>query len=343
MNSLRKPPKLAAGDTIATVSPSWGIAGDPGSIGRYRLGKKRLEELFGLRVTEAPNSLRGENYLQENPRARAEDLMWAFENREIKAIFANIGGNDSIRLLPFTDRNIIQKNPKIFLGYSDILTIHLMCYKAGLSSFYGPNLLTVVSEPSGLHPYSRFWMEKVLFHSTVIGEIAPSHEWSCDGDDLTESAPPKKYHLNSGCQLLQGRGTVRGRLMGGHTELRNLFTAGLAIPADDFRGCILFLEDIVDCVKPPDLVDFLRWLGREGILQKIGGIILGKFNVFPENPGYNDAVVSVLSGEMGLTNLPVLAGLNFGHTSPMILLPFGAEAEINAEKRSFSILESGVI
>ena len=96
---LRKPKKLQRGDRVATVSPSWGGAGEPEIRWRYEQGVKRLEEVFGLTVVPMPNSLKGSDYLYDNPKARAEDLMMAFSDPKIKAIIANIGGEDSIRLL----------------------------------------------------------------------------------------------------------------------------------------------------------------------------------------------------------------------------------------------------
>src|SRR6185437_7212913 len=96
---LIKPNKLQPGDIVATVSPSWGGAGDPEIRWRYNQGVQRLESVFGLEVVPMPNSLKGTVHLYENPQARAEDLMTAFKDKSIKAIFANIGGEDSIRLL----------------------------------------------------------------------------------------------------------------------------------------------------------------------------------------------------------------------------------------------------
>src|SRR5690625_6173391 len=93
-----------------------------------------------------PHSLKGTEYLYTNPQARAEDLMTAFKDESIKAIFANIGGEDSIRLLPYIDFDVIRENPKIFLGYSDVTVAHLFCHQAGISSFYGPAVLTDRSE-----------------------------------------------------------------------------------------------------------------------------------------------------------------------------------------------------
>jgi len=108
---LQKPKHLSAGDTIATVSISHGWAGEPKVKWKYELGKKRLEEIFGLKVQAAPNSMKGSAYLKSNPEARAEDMMWAFENKNINAIIANVGGNDSIEVIPFIDPAAIKNNP----------------------------------------------------------------------------------------------------------------------------------------------------------------------------------------------------------------------------------------
>ena len=162
MFSLIKPQKLNKGDTIATISPSHGWAGDKDILWKYELGVKRLNQLE-LNVIPAPNSLKGSEYLSQNPQARAEDFMWAFENKEIKAVISNVGGNDSIKIIPFINPGIIKRNPKIFIGYSDVMNLHILCYKCGLSSFYGDNLLSPIAEAQGWHPYSKTWFEKVLF------------------------------------------------------------------------------------------------------------------------------------------------------------------------------------
>lgn len=129
----------------ATISSSWGVAGEPDILWKYNVGKQRLESM-GLAVIPAPNSMKGAKYLSENPQARAEDIIWTFENSDIKAIIANIGGSDSIKLLAYLDSKTIKDSLKIFIGYSDVVNIHLFCYKAGLSTFYGHNLLPVIAE-----------------------------------------------------------------------------------------------------------------------------------------------------------------------------------------------------
>ena len=126
---LKKAKVLKKGDTVCTVSSSWGCAGDADLRFRYEIGKKRLEEM-GLNVIEMPHTLAGSQFVYENPQARAADLNAAFANPEIKAIFSCIGGSDSVRMLPYLDWEIIRCNPKIYMGYSDSTITHLICHKA---------------------------------------------------------------------------------------------------------------------------------------------------------------------------------------------------------------------
>ena len=146
-----KPKKLEKGDTIAIVSLSSGMAGDKQFKHRYELGKRRIEEL-GLNVVTMQNALKGSKFLYNHPEARAKDFMDAIKDRNIKAIISNIGGDDTIRILPYIDFKSIKQNPKIFLGYSDSTVNHFMMYKAGVSSYYGPAVMSEFAENKKMHP-----------------------------------------------------------------------------------------------------------------------------------------------------------------------------------------------
>ncbi|RAS95091.1 hypothetical protein A6E27_25050 [Bacillus cereus] len=98
---LIKPKRLQPGDIVATVSPSWGGAGNSDIRWRYEQGVKRLEEVFGLTVIPMPNSLKGSEFIYNNPQARAEDLMTAFKDARVKAIIANIGHTEPKFILPY--------------------------------------------------------------------------------------------------------------------------------------------------------------------------------------------------------------------------------------------------
>ncbi len=340
MKKLCKPLGLCKGDTIATVSPCNGWAGDEAIRWKYELGVMRLKQL-GLNVVPAPNSLKGSAYLSQNPQARAEDIMWAFEKKEVKAIIANVGGNDSIKVVPYVDPLSIRNNPKIFIGYSDVMNLHILCYKCGLSSFYGDNLLEPIGEVRGWHEYSRGWFERALFDSSPLGRIEPSGEWAYGEVDYTDRTYTRSYHAGGGYELFQGNGTVQGRLFGGHTGLMELDDTPMRLEKEDFRDAILFLEDIPEFFTVQALREFLEGLEGMGALGVLRGILIGKVNArepFEEQK----AMIKDFFAKRGLSALPILYGVNFGHSSPVCVLPYGAAAEINCGEKSFSILESGV-
>ncbi|WP_339199239.1 S66 peptidase family protein [Solibacillus sp. FSL R5-0449] len=341
---LIKPGKLQPGDRIAKVSPSWGGAGEPALKWRYNQGVKRLEEVFGLEVVPMPNSLKGEEYLYQNPQARAEDLMMAFKDKQIKGIIANIGGEDSIRLLPYIDIDVIRKNPKILMGYSDVTIAHLFCHKAGISSFYGPAILTDFAENVEMDPYTVEMVNRTLFSVEIIGEIQPANEWTSERLEWTEENKNRRRNMrkNSGYEVLQGTGVVQGFLIGGCIEVLE-FAKGTDIWPDKehWDNSILFFETSEEYPGPNLIKYWLRNYAAQGILQKTNGIIFGKPQDEKYYEEYKEVILQVMR-EYRLENLPILYNLNFGHTEPKFILPYGAKAEIDCEKRMFKILESGV-
>ena len=145
-----KPKKLKKGDKVAIVSLSSGLAGEEMFRHRYELGKKRLEQL-GFNVVIMKNALKGIEYLYNHPEKRAEDFMEAILDKDIKGIICNIGGDDTIRLLPYIDFEAIANNPKVFMGYSDTTINHFMMQKAGVVSYYGPAVMTDFAENNNMH------------------------------------------------------------------------------------------------------------------------------------------------------------------------------------------------
>lgn len=341
---LTKPKKLQPGDRVATISPSWGGAGEPEIRWRYEQGVQRLEDIFGLEVVPMPNSLKSGDYLYQNPQARAEDLMAAFQDESIKGIIANIGGEDSIRLLPYIDFHVIRENPKVFVGYSDVTVSHLFCHKAGLSSFYGPAVLTDFAENVAMDPYTIDMVRRTLFSNGVIGEIKPPQAWTSERLEWVEENKGKRRKMqpNEGYELLQGSGVVKGRLIGGCIEVLEFAKGTVLWPELGYwEDSILFFETSEE--KPaPDLIKYwLRNYAAQGILQKANGMIFGK----PQDETYYEAykdVIQQVMREYGLEDLPILYNMSFGHTEPKCILPYGTLAEIDCERKSFAILENGV-
>jgi muramoyltetrapeptide carboxypeptidase LdcA involved in peptidoglycan recycling len=345
MKTLKKSNMLKRGDKVALVSLSWGGAGDADILWRYKQGKERLEKIFGLEVIEMKYTLAGTDYLYQHPEKRAEDLMNAFQDNSIKGIIACIGGNESIRMLPYIDFDIINKNPKILMGYSDTTTTHLFCFKAGISSIYGPTLLIDFAENVSMNQYTIEQIENTLFCSKVIGKIDASFEWTSEYLPWVEKNKliQRKYKPNKGYELLQGKGIVQGRLIGGCFEVFDMLRGTEVFPKlEDFEDSILFFETSED--KPPKwfIECGLRNYGITGILNKVKGVIWGKPQDEENYEEYKEVIKKVMK-EFGKEDLPILYNMNFGHTEPKICIPYGALAEINCDKLSFSILESAVL
>lgn len=345
IKDLIKPAKLKPGDKVATVSLSWGGAGDKEILWRYQQGKERLERIFGLEVVEMPHTLMGSDYIYEHPEKRAEDLMLAFEDPTIKGIIACIGGIESVRMLPYLDYEIIRKNPKIFMGYSDTTTTHLICYKAGLSSIYGPCVLVDFAENIAMDDYTTEYIQKTLFSTEPIGLISPAKQWTSEYLPwlIENKHTARKKNLNSGYELLQGKGIVSGRLIGGCLEVFDSLRGTELFPkVEEFEEAILFLETSEDKPQPWFLEVALRIYGVNGILRRLKGMIIGK----PQDEAYYDEYKSVIYKvlkEFQREDLPILYNMNFGHTEPKFCLPYGALAQIDCEKQTFSIMEAAVV
>ncbi len=342
------PKKLEKGDKVAVVSLSWGGAGDGEIHTRYLRGKKRLEERFGLEVVAMPHALKGSDFVAQNPELRAKDFMDAFKDPSIKAIISAIGGNDTIRLLPYIDYNVIRENPKIFMGYSDTTINHFMCYKAGLRSYYGPCVLLEFAENVAMHTYTIDEIHKGLFSNEDIGEIKCASEWTAEylPWDIKENNDTLRIMRKEehGYEILQGSGTVQGPLIGGCIEVLDWLRGTELWPSlDEWRGKILFLETSEDKPDPLMVTFMLRAFWATGIIDVIAGMIIGK----PQNEVYYDAYKTifkdVIGGECGRPELPILYNVSFGHNSPITILPMGALAEINCEHKTLTILESGVL
>lgn len=345
---MLKPSALKEGDTVAAITLSWG--GPEKFPHRYEAGKRQLEETFGVKVVEAPNALRPADWIYKNPKSRADDLMWAFSDPSIKGIVSTIGGDESVRILPYLDLNIITQNPKIFLGYSDTTVTHFACYKAGVTSFYGPAIMAGFAENGGIFSYMEQSVRRTLFEGKPQGVIEPNHDgWTVEHlswADPENQKKRRKIRPPTGPRLLQGTGKAKGRLIGGCTEVMEMLKGTDYWPErEKWKGAILFLETSEEA---PDVTNFTRWIrnyGSQGILADINGIILAR-------PGgeladdklqqYDVALKSVVSDELGLKDLPILCQMDFGHTDPMFVIPYGVEAEIDCSNAALSILESGV-
>lgn len=344
-----KPKALQTGSRIATISNSWG---GPGTFpNRYEIGKRQLEETYGVTVVEMPHTLAEPDWIYRNPQARADDMMAAFSDSSIDGVIATIGGDDSIRLLPHVDLEVIRANPKVFCGYSDTTVSHLMCYQAGLTSFYGPSIMAGFGENTGMHRYTREAFQRAVFQTEALGTLPENKDgWTVEHLDWGNPELQTKVRSLSPCtgwNYLQGKGTHRGHLLGGCVEVLEMLKGTSLWPTPaQWRGAILFLETSEEGMPASALTYILRNYAATGILKNLSGLLIGR-------PGgqldpatfkdYDAAILQVVRLEEGLSSLPVVSTMDFGHTDPMLTLPYGIQAEIDCDQRTVSILESAVV
>ena len=338
-----KPEVLKKGDKIAVVSLSWGGLGDDELIHKYYIAKERLENEFGLEVVAMPNALKGSEFVYEHPESRAKDLMDAFKDETIKGIFCAIGGDDTIRLLPYIDYEVIKNNPKIFMGYSDTTVNHFMMNKAGLVSFYGPSVMVEFGEYVKMFDYTREAVEKILFNDCENFEIKSSEFWSKDFVPWKEeniSMGKTLINEEHGYETLQGSGMVTGQLLGGCLDVFPMIVGTNIWPTiDEWKDKILLLETSEDKPSPELVTYYLRNLGAQGIFDVIKGIVVGK----PQEEKYYEeykAVYKKVLNEFKKENLPVLYNVNIGHAFPIGILPLGTDVHVDFISKKIFLVES---
>ncbi len=239
---------------------------------------------------------------------------------------------------------MIASNPKIFMGFSDTTVLHFACLTAGLSSFYGPAIMAGFGENGGLFPYMERAVRDCLFSSDPVGAVTPASEWTVEFLDWAKPElqnQKRKLQPALGRHCLQGQGKVQGHLIGGCIDvLPMIFGTSIWPAASTFDEAILFIETSEEGPAPDAIKRIFRNLGVQGVLDRINGILIGR-------PGggvtdlqqYDRATQEVVRDEFAQPDLPILAQMDFGHTDPMCVLPYGALAEIDCDTLSFSILE----
>ncbi|MDR3021208.1 MAG: LD-carboxypeptidase [Clostridiales bacterium] len=322
-----KPACLKRGDKVCAISLSSGLAQKYPH--RYHVGKRQIERTFDIEIVQSANALREDKWLQQNPKARADDLMAALLDDSISGIFSIIGGFDSIKLLPFLDFNVIKNNPKIFLGNSDATVTHFVFSKCGIVSYYGPSIMTGLAENGGIFEYTADYLQKALFcNQSYI--LVQSGYWV---DEFLDWANPSNQEKNrtiksNSWQFLQGDGIVEGELFGGCPEVIDKIKDTVIFPdMHFFENKILFLEISEEMPHVSWFENFLRDLGNRGILNKIKAILFGRPHNYTLK--YEKAMLNIVNKEFDLNTLPIITRMDFGHTEPSFVLPYGLSVRID--------------
>jgi len=337
-----RPRRLVPGDTVAIASPSWG--GPSVFPHVYEAGLAVLRS-WDLEIRELPSARASADRLRRDPRARADDINAAFADPGIRAIVASIGGDDSIRLLPFLDEATISANPTTIIGFSDTTTLLTAVRRLGLVTFHGPSVMAGLSQMGSLPPTAATHVRDLLFGSGETYDY-PAFDHFIDGypdwRDPANVGRVKAMQYGGGPRVLQGQGRVSGELFGGCLEVLDWLRGTSAWPiGDEWAGRLLFVETSEEKPTPLQAERILRSFGVLGIFDRIAGILVGRprDHSADERVALEAAIVGVVAGEFGRPNLPIVAGLPFGHTDPQWVLPLGVRAELDADRGTLRLVE----
>lgn len=312
-----KPKRLEKGNTIGVVSPA-SPSYNKSEIDR---GIETLNE-WGYKVELSKNINQKTGFFSGSDIERADDLNEMFKSKDIDAIFVTQGGYGSAQILRYLDFETIRKNPKIFIGFSDITSLHLAINKiTGLITFHGPGMTRLNAED--LSEYTKKNLFKALDGQAEIGEIALADE--------------RKWinTINSG--------QAEGDLIGGNLTL---ICSSLGTPYQiDAINKILFIEEVD--TEPWVFDHMMCHLLNAGVLHDACGFVIGECaRCVPRklDPGFHSdiSIEDILEFYLKPLGKPVLHGFPLGHTKDLATLPMGVKACINADDKKFIIKEIAV-
>lgn len=326
------PEKLKAGDEVRVIAPSRSmviLGEDCKKIATQRLESLGLKVTFGKYVMEAD-----EDYLCTSVEHRAEDLNEAFRDKKVKAILTVIGGFNSNQILDFIDYEAIKQNPKIFCGFSDITALSNAIYaKTGLVTYSGPHYSSF-GMLKGFE-YELEYFKKMFFQSEEF-EIESSKEWSDDAWFIDQEN--REFISNEGMYIIN-EGKAEGDIVGGNLCTLNLLQGTEYMP--NIEGKVLFLEDD-GMAGNAYLVTFdrdLQSLIHTKEFKNIKAIVLGR-----NQKGCNmtkEKWIKLIKNKPELKDIPVIAGADFGHTTPIFAFPIGGHAKLEVENGKIRLLIKG--
>ena len=326
------PKKLKAGDEVRVIAPSRSmtiLGDDCKKIATERLEALGLKVTFGKYVMEAD-----EDYLIASAQHRAEDLNEAFKDKNVKAILTVIGGFNSNQILDLIDYEAIKENPKIFCGFSDITALSNSIYaKTGLVTYSGPHYSSF-----GMLKGFEYELEyfKKMFFSDEEFEVVSSkersdHLWFIDQEN-------REFIPNDGMFVIN-EGKAEGEIVGGNLCTLNLLQGTKYMP--NIENKILFLEDD-NMAGKIFLMEFdrnLQSLIHTPEFKTVKALVLGRAE--KDCIMTKEKWIKMIKNKPELQNIPVIAGVDFGHTTPIIAFPIGGKARLEAKDNNIKLFIKG--
>ena len=303
-----RPKPLQKGDKVAIIAPA-----SPSDKNLIDKCIASLNEL-GLKVVIGESCLSEHGFLSGTDDIRANDINCMFSDKNIKGIFALRGGYGCARLLDLIDFKLIKKNPKIFIGYSDITALHIAInQKSKLITYHGPMISTELIK--GLDEYSADYYKKFIFEHEKIEELL-----NPEGNSLE----------------IINNGIASGELIGGNLSL---ICSSLGTKYEiNTKNKILFLEEVDEVPYKVDRM--LTHLKQSGKLKEANGIILGAFtNCIAPNNKKSLSLQEVFNEIILPLKKPTISNLACGHCLPTLTLPLGEKVLLDANNKKIKILK----
>lgn len=323
------PKKIGAGSHIRVIAPSrsFKIISEE----TRRIAKKRFEDLK-IDVSYSVNADEMNAFASSDIKSRVDDIHRAFQDKTVDIILTAIGGFNSNEILPYLDYKLISQNPKILCGFSDITALTNAIYaKTGLVTYCGPHFSSFGMEKGFDYSLEKF---KSCFLSEDMYEINPSQEWSDDAWFLNQE--DRTFIQNEGYWLVNkgSEDEVEGTIIGGNLCTLNLLQGTEYMPS--LEGSVLFVED--NFMSKLDDVEFYRNLTsllQEKSAKNIKAVIVGRFQ--KDSSISRDKIFAILQSREELKNIPVIANVDFGHTTPLATFPIGGKARLKWKNDNFTI------
>jgi muramoyltetrapeptide carboxypeptidase LdcA involved in peptidoglycan recycling len=320
------PRKLQAGDELRVVAPS--CSAGP-MLEQHRSVRDARFASLGLTLSYGAHVAESDDFGSSSVESRVADLHAAFADPAVAGIITAIGGYNANQLLPYLDWDLIRANPKVFCGYSDITALqNAMLARTGLVTYTGPH-------------WSAFGMRD-HFERTLDGFVSclfrdgaftltPSPMWTDDAWYLDQH--DRTPEPNDGWWVVNG-GAARGRTVGGNLCTLNLLQGTAYMPS--LADSILLVEDDLES-QPVHFDRNLTSLLQQPGFNGVRGVLIGRFQ--HRSNMTRELLEQIVGTKRELANLPVIASVDFGHTSPMHTLPIGGLIELDTAAPAISVIE----
>jgi muramoyltetrapeptide carboxypeptidase LdcA involved in peptidoglycan recycling len=325
---LITPRFLRPGDTIGIFTPSFPAYHWNPEL--FENGIRNLQNLgFKVVLGSLTERRASQGYRSAEGQARAREFMELIRDPNVHALISTIGGYNSNSMVPYLDFAEIRSARKVICGYSDVTSLHLAIHKhAALQTFYGPAVMCWFGEwPDGIAESVEWFLDAVIAERQRDRVITAPRRWSNHRRDWATGAwksEPRRWVENEGWRVLSP-GSAHAPIL--PVNLNTLMASAGTSEWPEMRGRLLLLEE--ECAPMPEEERALRQLQRMGVFNEIAGLIVSKPEIFESREAaftYDDLIREMV----GRRDYPIVSNFDCGHTVPMITIPMGARARLEA-------------